>query len=141
MGIIQELCSRFEYEDSRSFTNLFTEDALYLDSLYGTYEGQDAIMAFHRKCHEEAKDYRFQPVTTLSNGGENAAFEWNFSFVSLMPPSQGKEITLKGASFLTLKEGKIFSYREYADSISLLLCNNVPDKKIMEFYRHKYLSS
>ncbi len=138
MKIIEEICQRFEQDNATSFANLFTENATYFDSLYGTYKGRQAIKAFHEKCHKEATAYKFQPVTVIFQDRDHAAFEWNFAFVSLMPQSKGKKITLKGASFVTLEGGKILSYREYADSIALLLAGNVPDKKILEFYRRKY---
>ncbi len=136
--VVKELCRRFEREDSAAFADLFAEDAVYLDSLYGTYEGRGAITAFHRKCHEEAEAYSFRPVTILADEGKNVAFEWEFSFVSLMPSSRGREISLKGASFLTLRGGKIVSYREYADSVALLLKGNIPEDRIISFYRRKY---
>ncbi len=136
--VIKELCRRFERGDSAAFADLFAEDAVYIDSLYGIYKGRGAIMVFHRKCHEEAEAYKFRPVTILADEGKNAAFEWEFSFVSLMPSSRGKEITLKGASFLTLKGEKIVFYREYADSVALLLKSNTPEDRIINFYRRKY---
>lgn len=138
MEIIEALCRRFEQGDSAAFADLFSEDAVYLDCLYGAYEGREAIRAFHERSHKEAEEYRFLPIDSLYRGSDTAAFEWRFEFISLMPKSMGKKITLKGASFLTLREGKIVSYREYADSIAILLGGDVPDDKIIRFYRRKY---
>ncbi len=140
METIKVFCKRFEQEDSVVFADLFVEDAVYLDSLYGVCEGREAIRVFHERCHKEAKAYSFQPVKILSDD-ENASFEWRFAFISLLPGSMGKKVTLKGASFLTLKAGKIASYREYADSIAMLLRSNTPDDKIIKFYHRKYPTS
>jgi len=138
MEIINLFCRSFEQGSSDAFADLFTDDALYIDSLYGVYEGREAIKGFHARCHEEAKEYRFSPLSYLSRDNEIAAFEWRLYFVSLMPLSTGKKITIEGAGFLTLRDGKIASYREYADSIAMLLKGNVPDEKIMKFYHRKY---
>ncbi len=138
MEIVNHFCQRFEQDDSDAFAELFTDDAIYVDSLYGTYKGRKAIKDFHERCHKEAREYRFSPISHLYRNDEAAAFEWKFSFVSLMPTSMGKKITLKGAGFLTLRNGKIVSYREYADSIAIPLKGNIPDDKIMKFYHHKY---
>jgi len=67
-----------------------------------------------------------------------AAFEWQLTFISMMPLSKNKEITVEGSAFMTLTEGKIISYKEYTDSIAILLKGNVPDEKIMKFYHRKY---
>ena len=141
MEIIKVFCKRFEQEDSVAFADLFVEDAVYLDSLYGACEGREAIRVFHERCHKEARAYSFQPVKILSDDEENASFEWQFAFISLLPGSMGKKVTLKGASFLTLKAGKIVLYREYADSIAMLLHSNIPDDKIIKFYHRKYPTS
>ena len=138
MEITEMLCRRFEEEDSAAFADLFAEDAVYIDSLYGSYKGRGAIRAFHERCHKEAKEYSFLPLNTLVSGGDMVAFEWSFEFISILPLSRGKKVALNGASFLTLREGKIISYREYADSIALLLGGNVPIDKIIKFYNRKY---
>ena len=136
--LVETFCRRFEQKDSQAFADLFSPDAIYIDSLYGTYEGREAIRAFHARCHKEAEAYHFQPATIVSDNGGNLSFEWTFSYVSLMPLSRGKRMALKGASFMTLRKGVIISYREYSDSVILLLGGNVPAEKIVKFYRRKY---
>jgi hypothetical protein len=136
--IIDLFCECFEQDDPGAFADLFIDDAVYVDNLYGAYEGREAIKGFHARCHEEAKTYRFLPMNHLFNNRDMAAFEWQLSFVSMMSLSKNKEITVEGSGFLTLKDGQISSYREYTDSIAILLKGNVPNEKIMKFYRQKY---
>ena len=138
MELIETFCSRFAAKDSEAFAALFTDEAVYRDSLYGTITGKEAIRAFHIRCHREARAFRFKPLKILFNREGLAAFEWAFSFHSLMPQCLGKEITLEGASFLNLQGERISSYREYADSIALLLQGDVPDRDIVAFFRKKY---
>lgn len=135
--IARIFCERFSNKDSDKFIELFTDDAVYLDSLYGEYKGKDAIAEFHKRCHKEAKDYRFIPKNIISEG-KRTAFEWELTFVSMTHFSKGKEITITGSGFITMENGKISSYREYTDSIAILLKGNVPDDKIIRFYRRKY---
>ena len=136
--IIDMFCEHFARDDSDAFAELFTEDAVYVDSLYGTYEGRQAILDFHRRCQKEATNYRFLPKNYFTDNNDMTAFEWQLTFTSMMPLSKNKEITVEGCGFMTLKDGKIVSYREYTDSIAILLKGNVPDDKIMKFYHRKY---
>ena len=138
MNIIDRFCKSFERDDSDAFADIFAEDATYVDSLYGICKGRDAIKGLHKRCHEEGEQYRFTPTVYLFDNDENAAFEWNFEFVSLMPAGKGKRVSVEGGSFLSLKDGKIISYREYMDSIAILLKANVSDERIMKFYHRKY---
>jgi len=135
--IVKIFCERFSNKDSNKFVELFTDNATYLDSLYGEYKGKDAIIEFHKRCHKEAKDYKFILKNIISEGNR-IAFEWELTFVSMTPFSKGKEITVTGSGFITMENGKISSYREYTDSIAILLKGNVPDDKIIKFYRKKY---
>ena len=130
-------CKRFSNRDSDAFLELFQDDAIYIDSLYGEFRGKEAIRGFHKRCHEEAKDYDFRPKNIISEAGE-IAFEWELKFVLLTPFAKGKEITVDGSSFMSLQDGKIKSYREYSDSVFILLKGNVPEEKIIKFFRKKY---
>ncbi len=136
--IIDSFCERFTQADSDAFADLFTENAVYFDSLYGKYKGRQAISDFHHRCQQEATNYRFLPKSYLADNNKMAAFEWQLTFISMMPLSKNKEITVEGSAFMTLTEGKIISYKEYTDSIAILLKGNVPDEKIMKFYHRKY---
>ncbi len=137
--IAKIFCERFCNKDSNTFVELFADNASYLDSLYGEYKGKDAIKGFHKRCHEEAKDYTFIPKNVISENN-NIAFEWELSFTSLTPFSKGKRITVEGSGFISIDidNGKIVSYKEYTDSIAILLKGQVPDEKIIKFYRRKY---
>ncbi len=133
----QLFCKRFCVPNSEAFLELFTEDAIYIDSLYGEYKGKGAIKKFHTRCHEEAKKYVFVPKNIISEGSE-IAFEWEFEFTLTTPFAKGKRIKVHGSSFMSIDNGKICSYREYSDSVSILLKGNVPEDKIIHFYRKKY---
>ncbi len=139
MGIVEEFCKRFCIKDSEKFLELFSDDALYVDSLYGKYTGKDQIKAFHERCHKEAKNYKFIPKNIIFSEGK-AAFEWEISFELLTPFGKGKKVKAEGASFMEIEDGKIKAYREYSDSIFILLSGNVPEEKIIKFYRKKYRS-
>ena len=136
-NIAKIFCERFSNKDSEAFLELFTDDAIYVDSLYGEYKGKEAIRAFHKRCHEEAEDYDFRPKEIISEG-DKVAFEWELRFILLTPFAKGKRIIVSGCSFINLKAGKIASYREYSDSVFILLEGNVPDDKIIKFFRKKY---
>ena len=135
--IVKTFCERFCDRDSNNFIKLFIDDATYIDSLYGEYKGKDEIIKFHKRCHEEAKDYKFIPKNIISEDNK-IAFEWELTFTLMTPFSKGEKITVEGCSFMTIRNGKIFLYKEYTDSIAILLKGKVPDNKIIKFYRKKY---
>ena len=137
MNIAEEFCKRFSKKDTDSFLELFLNNAIYIDSLYGEYRGKDEIREFHKRCHKEAKNYNFIPKNIISRE-DKVAFEWELSFILLTPFATGKKVTVNGCSFIDLRDGKISSYREYADSISILLKGNVPEDKIIKFFKKKY---
>ena len=87
----QLFCKRFCVPNSEAFLELFTEDAIYIDSLYGEYKGKGAIKKFHTRCHEEAKKYVFVPKNIISEGSEIAS-EWELEFTLTTPFAKGKRI-------------------------------------------------
>lgn len=135
--IARKFCERFSSKDSVAFSELFTDDATYIDSLYGKYSGKEAIKGFHQRCHEEAENYIFEPKNIICQGNE-VSFEWELTFTLSTPFARGKRLTIDGCSFMSLKNGKISSYREYSDSVFILLNGNVPEDKIIKFFRKKY---
>ena len=137
MDIVDKFCSSFCENNIQKFLSLFSEDAIYFDCLYGKFKGKNEIKNFYIKCHKEASNYQFIPKNKIISGNI-AAFEWDFSFTSKMPYSMGKIIKVVGCSFLTLKDEKIIFYRDYSDSIFFLIQGNVPDDKILKFYKKKY---
>jgi limonene-1,2-epoxide hydrolase len=137
MDIIDKFCKLFCENNVQNFINLFSENAVYIDCLYGKFKGKDEISKFYIRCHNEAYNYQFTPFNKVINGNF-CAFEWNFSFISNMPLSKAKTIKTEGGSFLKILNQKIVYYRDYSDSILFLLQGNVSDKKIINFYKKKY---
>ncbi len=136
MDIIDKFCFYFEENRVVDFLSLFHTNSTYIDCLYGTFTGIKEIEFFFKKCHKEASNYKFKPINKILNNNL-ASFEWEFSFVSNMPLSDGKNIFIKGCSFITMNNNKIESYRDYADSVLFLIQGNVPAKKIVDFYNKK----
>ncbi len=135
--IVKNFCDKFCHVDSDSFADMFIDDAEYIDSLYGLYKGRKSIKDFHKRCHHEAINYKFIPkdIFPLKN---KFAFEWDFYFTPLTSFSDKKGIYIVGCSILEAEGEKISSYKEYTDSIAILLGGGVADDKIIRFYRKKY---
>ena len=130
-------CDTFCHENADTFANLFTDNATYTDCLYGKFQGKEAIKSFHKRCHQEAYNYKFSPILIMHEDSK-VFFEWKFSFNSLMPYNKDKKINIEGCSIITLVDEKIAEYKEYTDSIAILLKINVPDEKIIKFFKKKY---
>ncbi len=130
-------CEAFSGNDSEAFGELFAEDAVYTDSLYGKYIGRKAIINFHERCHKEATNYRFSPTNVITEKNY-VVFEWDFMFTSLLPFAKGVQVNLEGCSIITVQRNLIFSYKEFCDSIAILLKGRIPESKILKFYKKKY---
>ncbi len=135
--IAEIFCDTFCRENADDFANLFEDNATYIDCLYGKFQGKEAIKNFHKRCHEEAYNYKFYPVLVM-NDENKVFFEWKFSFNSLMSYNKDKKVDIEGCSIITLFNGKIREYKEFTDSIAILLKINVPDEKIIKFFKKKY---
>ncbi len=137
MDIIDKFCSYFIENNEDKFLQLFTENAVYIDCLYGKFSGKNKILEFYKRCHKEAHNYKFIPKNKIFTNNL-ASFEWDFSFISNMPLSKGEKIEISGASFITFNNHKISFYRDYCDSVLFLLQGNIPEDKIIKFYKKKY---
>ena len=67
-------------QDDRDYTRLvelFAEDAVVVDPIYGTFEGRDAIAAFMAKMNEEMGGQNIEfDLIECSGGGETAWAQW-----------------------------------------------------------------
>jgi limonene-1,2-epoxide hydrolase len=137
MDLPDKFCKFFQENNQKEFLELFKEDATYIDCLYGLFKGKKEIAKFLKKCHNEAEHYNFIPKNKIFQNSL-ISFEWDFSFVSKMPLSKDKKITIQGCSFIKTDNSKISYYRDYSDSILFLLEGNIPENKIIEFYKRKF---
>jgi hypothetical protein len=100
MDIVDKFCKYFVTNNGERFLELFSDDAIYFDCLYGAFKGKEEILKFYQRCHREAEGYKFIPKNKIFQGNL-FSFEWDFSFIL----NNNKRVEIEGASFLKILDG------------------------------------
>lgn len=119
-----------EKGDAERFSELFTEDGVYVDGFYGAFAGRAAIadmLANH--FHGAAKNFKWimrRPVRV----GEVGYANYLFSYESTMPESNGKKVMFEGTSQFLFEGDKIRRYSEIFDRGVALVQLGFPSERI-----------
>ena len=94
--------------DYTAVVELFAEDALFEDPVYGTFEGRDAIMAFMQKMNEEMQTRETDfVVREIDGGGEVAWAQW------IMRTPEGN---IEGCGLYRVRDGMLTYYKDYMNA-------------------------
>jgi limonene-1,2-epoxide hydrolase len=109
-----EVIKKFwEIQDEGDYTkviDLFSEDALFEDPVYGTFRGKSEILEFMKKMNEEmrSKKITFRAVK-IDGGGEVAWTQW----VADSPDGE-----IEGCGLYKVENGLMTYYRDYMNAPS-----------------------
>jgi steroid delta-isomerase-like uncharacterized protein len=118
--------SALNAHDPEAVAALYTDDATVTEAVQdgSTFNGRDAIEAWIAANFAGIPDLTVTTESVVSEGNRIAwAWVYHGSYTgeySGLPPGQGQQITLPGASFLDLREGKIASETIYFDNRAFL---------------------
>ena len=114
-ALLKAFCSAVERHDGKALATLFTEDGVYHDIFYGSFEGHAKIAELIDDWfHRTAREFRWDMHRPVSDGKMLYAY-YTFSYVSTLPEAKGKRVGFEGVSMMTLRDGKIADYREVAN--------------------------
>ena len=120
-ALLKAFCSAVERRDGKALATLFTEDGVYHDIFYGSFEGHAKIAELIDDWfHRTAREFRWDMHRPVSDGKMLYAY-YTFSYVSTLPEAKGKRVGFDGVSIMTLRDGKIAEYREVANAALGLL--------------------
>jgi len=135
--ILKDFAAAAEVGDGRSFAALFTEDGVYEDAFYGTFQGRDAIAGMIKDCfHRDAEGFRWQMINPVCDGRFGYA-RWLFSYTSKMPHSAGKRVVMDGVGCFQLRDGLIEHYEDVARTGETLVQLGLPADKLLDVFRRK----
>lgn len=101
----------WETQDSGDYTALsplFSEDAVLVDPVFGTFTGRDAIAGFMAKMVQEMGDRKTHfTVLEISGGGESAWAQW----VAHTPAGD-----IQGCGLYKVRDGLLTYYRDYMNA-------------------------
>lgn len=114
--MLRAFCDAVEQRNGRAFAGLFTEDGIYHDVFYGAFEGRERIAAMVDDWfYRTATDFRWDMHDPVTDGTTLYA-RYTFSYTSTLPEANGARAMFEGVAIMTLRDGKIVSYREVANT-------------------------
>ena len=94
--------------DYTAMVELFAEDALLEDPVYGTFEGREAIRGFMEKMNVVMKERGIDFIAEqIDGGGEVAWAQW----VARTPAGN-----IDGCGLYRVREGKLTYYKDYMNA-------------------------
>ena len=129
-AMLRAFCDAAEQRKGVDFAALFTEDGVYHDVFYGTFAGRAAIAGMVDDWfYRAATDFRWDMHTPVSDG-ETLYARYTFSFRSTLPEAGGARAMFEGVAIMTLRGGKIASYREVANTATGFVDMNFAPERI-----------
>ena len=102
--------------DGAAVAACFTPDGVYHDCFYGAFQGSAIAQMIEAFFHRDARDFRWDLHEVVDDGHTGYA-RYVFSYESTLPgASAGRRALFEGVSICTLRDGRIASYREVANS-------------------------
>ena len=115
-AMLRAFCDAVEQRNGAAFAELFTEDGVYHDVFYGAYEGRAKIAELIDDWfYRAARDFRWdmhEPVTD----GTTLYARYTFSYHSTLPEANGARAMFEGVAIMKLRDGRIASYHEVANT-------------------------
>jgi ketosteroid isomerase-like protein len=114
--MLRAFCDAVEQRNGAAFADLFTEDGVYHDVFYGAFTGRAKIAGMIDDWfYRTATDFRWDMHEPVSDGTTLYA-RYTFSYRSTLPEAQGARAMFEGVAIMTLRDGRIASYREVANT-------------------------
>ena len=115
-GLLRAFCDAVEAHNGKAFAELFTEDGVYHDVFYGAFKGHAKIAEMIDDWfYRTATDFRWDMHDPVSNGITLYA-RYTFSYRSTLPEANGARAMFEGVAIMTLRDGRIVSYHEVANT-------------------------
>ena len=128
--MLRTFCDAVEQHNGAAFAQLFTEDGVYHDVFYGAFAGRDNIAAMIDDWfYRTATDFRWDMHAPVSDGDTLYA-RYTFSYRSKLPEARGARVMFEGVSIMELRDGKIISYHEVANTAPAFVDMNFAPERI-----------
>src|SRR6201991_5351958 len=129
-AMLRAFCDAVEQRNGRAFADLFTEDGVYHDVFYGAFVGREKIAAMVDDWfYRTATDFRWDLHDPVTDGTTLYA-RYTFSYRSTLPEANGARAMFEGVAIMTLRDGRIVSYHEVANTATAFTDMNFPAERI-----------
>jgi len=129
-NMLRAFCDAVERHNGKAFAELFTEDGVYHDVFYGTFEGRAKIAEmvddwFYRM----ATDFRWDMHAPVRDGHTLYA-RYTFSYRSTLPEAKDARAMFEGLAIMTLRGGRIAEYHEVTNTAPAFVDLNFAPERI-----------
>jgi ketosteroid isomerase-like protein len=128
--MLRVFCDAVERHKGKAFAELFTEDGVYHDAFYGAFEGRAKIAELIDDWfYRTACDFRWDMHDPVSDGKTLYA-RYTFSYRSTLPEAKGARAMFEGVAIIQLRDGKIATYHEVANTAPAFVAMNFAPERI-----------
>ena len=132
--LLRAFCDAVEQRNGKAFADLFVEDGVYHDVFYGAFTGRTEIAAMIDEVfYRTATDFRWDMHSPLSDGKQLYA-RYTFSYRSTLPEANGARVMFEGVAMMELRDGKIVSYHEVANTAPAFVDMNFAPERIARIF-------
>ncbi|MEH2564619.1 nuclear transport factor 2 family protein [Bradyrhizobium sp. AZCC 2289] len=129
--MLRAFCDAVEQRNGKAFSELFTEDGVYHDVFYGAFAGRANIAEMIDDWfYRTATDFRWDMHAPVSDGHTLYA-RYTFSYRSTLPEANGARAMFEGVAIMTLRDGKIATYHEVANTVPGFVDMNFAPERIV----------
>jgi ketosteroid isomerase-like protein len=133
-AMLKSFCDAVEQRNGKAFAELFTEDGVYHDVFYGAFAGRARIAGMIDDWfYRTATDFRWDMHAAVCDGTTLYA-RYTFSYRSLLPEAKGARAMFEGVAIMTLRDGKIASYHEVANTAPAFVDLNFAPERIAKIF-------
>jgi ketosteroid isomerase-like protein len=128
--MLRAFCDAVEQRKGAAFAGLFTEDGVYHDVFYGSFQGRVKIAEMVNDWfYRTATDFRWDMHEPVSDG-EMLYARYTFSYRSLLPEARGARAMFEGVAIMKLRGEQIASYHEVANTATGFVDMNFAPERI-----------
>ena len=128
--MLRAFCDAVEQRNGKAFAELFTEDGVYHDVFYGAFTGHEKIAELIDDWfYRTATDFRWDMHAPVSDGHTLYA-RYTFSYRSTLPEAEGARAMFEGVAIMQLRDGKIATYHEVANTAPAFVAMNFAPERI-----------
>ena len=111
-NVTHELTQSVCNNDGENLANLFADDGVYHDYIYGSFKGKKNIkLMLNNYFHRDAKNFFWKMSDHIFREDIGYA-KYMFTFTSKIPEYLGKKVVVSGISFFRFKFNCIVEYSE-----------------------------
>ena len=130
--LTQSVCNN----DGESLSNLFADNGVYHDYIYGSFKGKKNIkLMLNNYFYRDAKNFFWEMSDHVFREDIGYA-KYMFSFTSKIPEYLGKRVVVSGISFFRFKFNSIVEYSESVNGgIAMVQLGVKPEKMQKAFLK------